>query len=185
MTDAVQDVLEFWFAKDIARNWFSGGDAFDATVKEHIGSTLQAAAAGQLENWKETVDGRLALVIVLDQFSRNIHRGDAATYANDPAGLALAKHALRMGDDLWLKTYRPDDWRTFLYLPFMHSEDLEDQRLCLELLQMHGPEHGVAHARHHLDIVARFGRFPHRNAILGRDSTPEELVFMTVKEIVG
>ncbi|GGX38186.1 hypothetical protein GCM10007385_01220 [Tateyamaria omphalii] len=185
MTAAVQDVLEFWFAKGMARNWFGGGDAFDAKVKEHFGSTLQAAAAGQLENWKETVDGRLALVIVLDQFSRNIHRSDIATYANDPAGLELAKFALRMGDDLWLKTYRPDDWRTFLYLPFMHSEDLEDQRRCLELYQMHGPEHGVAHARHHLDIVARFGRFPHRNAILGRESTPEELSFMAIKERAG
>lgn len=182
---SVQDVLQFWFAKDMDRNWFGGGAAFDATVNEHFGSTLQAAAAGQLEHWKETVDGRLALVIVLDQFSRNIHRSDVATYANDPAGLELAKFALRVGDDLWLKTYRPDDWRTYLYVPFMHSEDLEDQRRCLELFQIHGPEHGVAHARHHLDIVARFGRFPHRNAILGRNSTREELAFMAVKEIAG
>ena len=185
MTATIQDVLQFWFAKGVARNWFDGGDAFDAAVNERFGSTLQAATAGQLEDWKETVDGRLALVIVLDQFSRNIYRGDAATYDNDPTALALAKHALRMGDDLWLETYRPDDWRTFLYLPFMHSEDLDDQRRCLELYQMHGPDHGVAHARHHLDIVARFGRFPHRNAILGRESTAEELAFMAVKEIAG
>ena len=182
MIATIQDVLQFWFAKGMARNWFKGGDAFDARVAEQFGATLKAAGAGELEDWTETVDGRLALVIVLDQFSRNIHRGDAATYDNDPTALALAKHALRMGDDLWLKTYRPDDWRTFLYLPFMHSEELEDQRRCLELYQMHGPDHGVAHARHHLDIVARFGRFPHRNAILGRESTPEELAFMAVKE---
>ncbi|QBF33423.1 DUF924 family protein [Thalassococcus sp. S3] len=185
MIGTFHNVLEFWFAEGMARNWFGGHDAFDAEVKERFGSTLQAAAAGQLEDWKETVDGRLALIIVLDQFSRNIHRDDAAAYDNDPAALALAQHAFRMGDDLWLKTYRPDDWRTFLYLPFMHSEDLEDQRRCLELYQMHGPEHGVVHARHHLDIVARFGRFPHRNAILGRDSTPEELAFLAVKEIAG
>ncbi len=185
MTSTVHDVLQFWFANGMARNWFAGGDAFDAKVTERFGSTLQAAASDRIEGWNETVVGRLALVIVLDQFSRNIHRGDAATYANDPAGLALAKHALRMGDDLWLKTYRPDDWRTFLYLPFMHSEDPEDQRRCLELFQTYGPEHGISHARHHLDIVARFGRFPHRNAILGRESTPEELAFMAVKEIAG
>ncbi|WP_299744281.1 DUF924 family protein [uncultured Tateyamaria sp.] len=185
MIATIQDVLEFWFAKGMARNWFGGGDAFDVKVKERFGSTLQAVAAGQLDDWKQTVDGRLALVIVLDQFSRNIHRDDAATYENDLAALALAKHALRMGDDLWIKTYRPGDWRTFLYLPFMHSEDLGDQRCCLELYQMHGPEHGVAHARHHLDIVARFGRFPHRNLILGRYSTAEELAFITVKEIAG
>ncbi|WP_434053831.1 MAG: DUF924 family protein [Roseibium sp.] len=185
MTLTIQEVLQFWFAKGMARNWFDGGEAFDVEVSKRFGPTLRAAATGKLENWTETVEGRLAIVIVLDQFSRNIHRGDAATCENDTAGLVIAKHALRMGDDFWLKTYRPDDWRTFLYLPFMHSEDLEDQRRCLELYVTHGPEHGVAHARHHLDIVARFGRFPHRNAILGRESTPEELAFMATKEIAG
>lgn len=185
MTATIQDILQFWFANGTARNWFEGGDAFDADVTVRFGATLKSAGAGELEDWKETVHGRLALVIILDQFSRNIHRGDAVTYDNDPAALILAKHALRMGDDLWLKTYRPCDWRTFFYLPFMHSEDLEDQRRCVELFQMHGPENGVAHARHHLDIVTRFGRFPHRNAILGRESTADELAFMTVKEIAG
>lgn len=185
MTVTISDVLTFWFAKGMTRNWFDGGDAFDVTVRDRFGAALEAASSGALESWKEKVEGRLALILVLDQFSRNIHRGDAATYANDAAGLALAKHALRMGDDLWLKTYRPDDWRTFLYLPFMHSEDLEDHRRCLELFQMHGPDHGIAHARHHLDIIARFGRFPHRNTIMGRDSTRDELAFMAVKDIAG
>lgn len=185
MTATISDVLTFWFAKDMTRNWFDGGEVFDATVRDRFGATLEAASAEVLEGWKETVDGRLALIIVLDQFSRNIHRGDAATYANDVVALAPSKHALRMGDDLWLKTYRPDDWRTFLYLPLMRSEELEDQRRCLELYQTHGPEHGVGPARRHLDIVARFGRFPHRNAILGRASTPEEESFMAVKDIAG
>ncbi len=182
-TAKMEDVLSFWFAKNMARNWFDGGEAFDRKVADRFGATLEAAASGALDEWRVMVEGRLALVIVLDQFSRNIHRGDPATYANDAAALDLVKQALRMGDDIWLKTYRPSDWRTFLYLPFMHSEDLEDQRRCLELYQMHGPEHGVAHARHHLDVVARFGRFPHRNAILGRESTAEEVSFMAVKEI--
>lgn len=182
MTATQEDVLKFWFAGGMARKWFGGGEAFNADVTERFGETLQVASAGGLESWKDTAEGRLALVIVLDQFSRNIHAGDRQAYANDAEALALARVALRMGDDIWLKTYRPDDWRTFLYLPFMHSEALEDQRRCLDLYEMHGPDHGIAPARHHLDIIARFGRFPHRNAVLGRESTPEELAFLSVKE---
>ncbi|EEE43652.2 DUF924 family protein [Roseibium alexandrii] len=185
MTVSIQDVLHFWFAKGAALNWFEVDKAFDADVKNRFRSTLHAAANSKLEHWTETIEGRLALIIVLDQFSRNIHRGNAAAYGNDNACLLLAKHALRMGDDLWLKTYRPHDWRIFLYVPFMHSEDIEDQRRSLELFQTHGPEPGVAHARHHLEIVTRFGRFPHRNSILGRDSTSEELAFLAMKEIAG
>ena len=177
-----EDILGFWFATGMSEKWFAGGEEFNTQVRERFGQALDDASSGGLDGWKDTIEGRLALVIVLDQFSRNIHAGDRQAYASDAEALSLAGTALRMGDDIWLKTYRPDDWRTFLYLPFMHSEVLEDQRRCLDLYEMHGPDHGIAPARHHLDIIARFGRFPHRNAVLGRASTPEELAFLSVKD---
>lgn len=173
-----QAVLTFWFTEAGEARWYASDPAFDADIRDRFGSALSAARAGDLAPWKTDVEGRLALTIVLDQFSRNIHRGEPAAFAADAAALALANRALRFGDDLWLKAHRPDPWRAFLYLPFMHSEDLADQRRCLDLHLTHGPDAPLPYARAHHDIIARFARFPHRNAILGRESTPEELVFL-------
>ena len=171
-------VLAFWFAQETEPSWFFGGPAFDDRLRARFATALADAAAGRLDHWAESVEGRLALIVVLDQFSRNIHRGQPAGFANDRKALALARTALRLGDDLWLKTHRPAAWRLFLYMPFMHSEALDDQRRCIDLLLTHGPEDSVGFARAHHDIIARFGRFPHRNATLGRTTTEAEAVFL-------
>jgi len=183
--DGPRPVLDFWFSAAAEPQWFFGGSDFDAEIHKRFARTLAQAATGALDYWCEggrrwePPEGRLALVLVLDQFSRNIHRGRPAAFAWDPKALGLARQGLRRGDDLWLKTHRPDSWRTFFYMPLMHSEDLEDQRRCIDLLLTHGPEDGVAYARAHHDIIARFGRFPHRNAVLNRRATPDEDVFLT------
>ncbi len=172
-------VLEFWFSDEVEPKWFFGGAAFDAQIAERFSQTHERAALGGLDHWADTVEGRLALILVLDQFSRNLHRDRAEGYASDDKALRLANTALRLGDDLWLKVNRPASWRSFLYMPFMHSENLSDQRRCIDLFLTHGPAESIAFARAHHDIIARFGRFPHRNAVLGRDTTQEEAVFLS------
>lgn len=169
------DVLTFWFDETPEATWYEPDPAFDAAIAQRFGALL---APGALDGWDGSVEARLAAIIALDQFSRNIHRGGAGCYANDARARALTTRALRLGDDLWLKAHRPEPWRAFLYMPLMHSENLEDQRRCIDLHMTHGPEKGVIYARRHHDIIARFGRFPHRNAQLGRESTPEELAFL-------
>lgn len=171
-------VLDFWFSDEVKPKWFFGGAEFDSDVSARFSDVHEMAVSGLLDSWSATLEGRLALILLLDQMSRNIYRNQPQGFANDPDALRLANSALRRGDDLWLKANRPADWRCFVYMPFMHSEALSDQRRCLDLLLTHGPEESVIHARAHHDIIARFGRFPHRNAILGRESTYEELAFL-------
>jgi uncharacterized protein (DUF924 family) len=174
-----QDVLAFWFAgSDRDARWFAKDAAFDAVVRERFLELHHQAAAGELASWMEAPRSCLALVILLDQFPRNMFRGTARAFASDPMALAVAREALRRGHDRGL---RPSE-RMFLYLPFQHAESVDAQRLSVELNAPLGafPEtHDVPRfALAHRDIVERFGRFPHRNAALGRDSTPEEIEFL-------
>jgi uncharacterized protein (DUF924 family) len=166
------DVLAFW--RDAGRDkWFTRDAAFDAEVREKFLATYEAAAAGTLSGWETSADGTLALVIVLDQFPRNMFRGDARTYAADAQARAAAHRALKRGYDQDV----PPAERGFLFLPFMHSEDLADQNRCVELYRAAGDE-DLKHAEQHRDIIRRFGRFPHRNAILSRATTPDEQAFL-------
>jgi uncharacterized protein (DUF924 family) len=168
-----QEVLAFWRAAGPDR-WFEKDAAFDSAVAARFLALWHAAAAGSLASWEETAEGALALAIVLDQFPRNMFRGDARTYATDVLARAVAERALARGFDRQL----PQLERQFLYLPFMHSEDLADQERSLALARGYGDEEFTTYAENHAAIIRRFGRFPHRNAILGRATTAEEQAFL-------
>lgn len=167
------EVLDFWFAAG-PQKWFSKDDAFDAAIRERFLPTYEAAAAGRLADWEATPEGALALVIVLDQFPRNMFRGSRRTFATDDFALAVAKRAIARGFDRKLELPK----RNFFYLPFMHSEKLADQERCVELSRQSGDKNTLKYAELHADIIRRFGRFPHRNALLGRATTAEEQAFL-------
>ena len=176
-----RDVLAFWFGDPpyAARQaWFRKDDAFDDEIRRRFGDTVAAALAGAYGDWCTTPRGSLARVIVLDQFTRNIHRSTASSFAGDAAALATAQQAVDRGFDRELGHYE----RWFLYMPFEHAEDAAMQRRSLELFGALSNEMGdpgaLEWARKHADVIARFGRYPHRNAILGRASTPEELAYL-------
>jgi uncharacterized protein (DUF924 family) len=172
-TAAPEEVLAFWRAAGSDR-WFKKNAAFDAEITTRFLPTYEAAAAGRLAGWESTPAGALALVIVLDQFPRNMFRGSARTFAADPAALAVAQRAVARGDDARV----PMPERMFFHLPYQHSERLADQERCVELSRAGGDADNLKWALHHADIIRRFGRFPHRNAVLGRANTPEEQAFL-------
>ena len=167
-----EEVLTFWREAGPDR-WFNKDDAFDASIRERFLPTYEAAARGELAGWEASAEGALALVIVLDQFPRNMFRGSARTYAADATARTVANRALKRGYDLDV----PGNERGFFFLPFMHSEDLADQERCVALYREAGDEN-LKYAIEHADIVRRFGRFPHRNAALGRETTAEEAAFL-------
>jgi uncharacterized protein (DUF924 family) len=184
MTASAQQVLDFWFADENAVRWFVRDEEFDQTVRERFAATLDAASAGTLDHWAATPRGWLALLVVLDQFSRNIHRGDARAFAQDAKAQALALEGLERRDDEALAPLE----RLFAYLPLEHAEDLALQWRAVTLfralaLQAAPPARGqyeafLDYARRHCEIITRYGRFPHRNAALGRPSTPDELAYL-------
>ncbi|MGH7041712.1 MAG: DUF924 family protein [Acetobacteraceae bacterium] len=173
------DVLDFWFAGDPAAwrpAWFRRDAALDAGCVPFV-ALRQAARDGALDQWTETPRGALALLILLDQMSRNLYRGTAEAFAADTQARAIARAALARGFDATLTPVE----RVFLYLPFEHSEDPTDQQLAVRLFEALEPIKGAAVAKYasrHRDVICRFGRFPHRNAALGRESTVEELAYL-------
>jgi uncharacterized protein (DUF924 family) len=167
------DVLAFWRQAGSER-WYTRDDAFDAEVKARYLQLWERAAAGKLSAWEDGDDGALALTIVLDQFPRNMFRGDPRTYASDAAAREVAGRALERGVDARVA----EDLREFLYLPFMHSEHLADQLRCVDLFRKAGGADNLKYAEGHAVIIERFGRFPHRNRILGRPMTAEEQAFL-------
>lgn len=184
MTASAQEVLDFWFADETAVRWFVRDDELDQAVRERFADTLDAAAAGTLEHWAATPRGWLALLIVLDQFSRNIYRDDARAFAQDAKAQALTLEGLQRRDDEALAPLE----RLFAYLPLEHAEDLALQWRAVTLfralaLQAAPSARGqyevyLDYARRHCEIVTRYGRFPHRNALLDRPSTPDELAYL-------
>jgi uncharacterized protein (DUF924 family) len=170
------EVLECWFAEANHRNWFDASPDFDELVRKRLAPLYANAIEGRLNHWKDYPDGALALCILFDQVPRNIFRESARAFATDTQARSVATHILAFGFD---RSYPTDDHRVFCYLPFEHSEDIEDQQLSLQLLSERTTDDGaIEYARRHLEIIARFGRFPHRNAVLGRTSTPAELEFL-------
>lgn len=189
----VQEVLEYWFGslqsdriypEEKSKIWFGGGDAVDKEIQGRFGELVIAATKNELDSWKETPRGRLALIILIDQFTRNIYRGTPEAFAYDSIALKLSLEGLDQKDDLALLPVE----RAFFYLPLEHSENMEIQKMSV--LKFHSiipvvPPEQVAHftsfenyARRHYEIIALFGRFPHRNKILNRQSTPEEMEFL-------
>jgi len=185
MGDRAEEVLAFWFAEDEddpagpRAVWFEKDPEFDGEIRRRFMDEYERAAAGELDHWLEQPRSSLALMLLLDQFPRNLFRGDSRAFATDGKALAAARLAVERGFDREL----PKLWRWFIYLPFEHSEELADQRRSVELFRASGedPESAYAtdYAVKHLEIIERFGRFPHRNKTLGRKSTPEEEEFLT------
>ena len=167
-------VLDFWFREIRPAAWWSVDPAFDALVAGRFGPLLEQALRCELFGWRVTPEGRLAEVIVLDQFSRNIHRGTPRAFAADPLALALAQEAVAAGADLQLQF----EQRPFLYMPWMHSESAAIHAVGEPLMKERAPQHTHDFELKHKAIVDRFGRYPHRNAILGRVSTAEEVEFL-------
>jgi uncharacterized protein (DUF924 family) len=166
-------ILAFW--RDAGpKRWYTPDEAFDAEVRRRFLGLWQRAAAGELSSWEASDDGALALVIVLDQFPRNMFRGDIRTYASDAEAREVAHRAIDRGVDARIDP----TLREFLYLPFMHSEHLADQLRCIELERAAGHTESLKWAEHHAEIIRRFGRFPHRNRLLGRETTPDEQAFL-------
>lgn len=166
-------VAAFWREAGPER-WFKKDAAFDAEFRTRFWDSHLAAAARRCDGWLKTPEGALALMVLLDQYPRNSFRGTAHMYATDELCRVLARQALAAGQDLRLEA----PLRPFFYLPFMHSEALEDQKLCVERCRaLGGPT--LHHAVEHLEVVERFGRFPHRNAMFGRETTPEEAAFLS------
>jgi uncharacterized protein (DUF924 family) len=173
MDHTADDIVEFWRAAGPDR-WFAKDDAFDAVCRARFLAAYEAAARGDLAEWELSPHGSLALVILLDQLPRNMFRGTRRAYATDPAALLTAERAIERHHD---EAVAPE-LRRFFYTPFMHAEDLAAQERSVALNEALGEEESIEWARHHRDIVARFGRFPHRNALLGRESTAEEAAYL-------
>jgi len=169
---SAQEVLDFWFGQD-RKAWFEKNPAFDEDIRRRFLRLYESAAAGEMAHWMQAPAECLALVVLLDQFPRNLFRGSARAFAADPLARAAARVILENG---WDKAMSPDE-RMFAYLPFEHSESLADQERCCALMRPLGKDL-LDWAEKHRAIIERFGRFPHRNAALGRESTPEEADFL-------
>lgn len=175
--DVTARVLEFWFAGQLNKRrkaWFKKDPDFDNEIRSLFGDDVEKAASGAYDHLTETPEGALALIIMLDQFPRNLFRNDPKTFATDSKALVIAKDAIAKGFDKGLTPFQ----KIFIYLPFEHSENLEDQNRAVELCEALGDEDYLKYAIAHRDVITQFGRFPHRNQVLGRQSTKAELTFL-------
>ena len=169
-----QSIIDFWFDEIEPRQWFSKDAEFDRLIEERFQSMHDCAVKCESYPWRDTPEGRLAEIIVLDQFSRNIYRDTPRAFACDPLSLALAQEAIRAGTQRKLTAQQ----KPFLYMPFMHSESPLIHERAVELFREPGLEKNLEFELRHKAIIDRFGRYPHRNAVLGRTSTPEEIAFL-------
>lgn len=187
-TQSIRDILDFWFLplSDPAHGkprpiWWDSTPEHDAEARTHFGALVDQAIAGGLDPWCKSPDGALALVLLCDQFPRNIHRRTARAYSGDAKARETARFALARNYPVAYVR----DMRMFFFMPFQHSEALPDQELCCTLFASLGDEDNTKYANDHRDIVARFGRFPHRNEVLGRESTADELDYLKTAKRFG
>ncbi|MEH6442567.1 MAG: DUF924 family protein [Oceanospirillaceae bacterium] len=169
-----EKVLKFWFEELTPAQWWKKDPQLDLIIKEQFFDLYEQACAGELYQWRESGKGRLAEVIILDQFSRNMFRGSAQAFATDSMALVLSQEAIRVGHDMALS----DNERNFLYMPFMHSESMAIHKLAKALFKSVASQGSVESAEQHYDIIKRFGRYPHRNQLLWRESSEEEMDFL-------
>ncbi len=172
MKDFQKDILDFWFEETQPQQWFQVNDAFDLLVLDRFSEIYKVAVSGQFDEWQKNADGALAFCILLDQMPRNMFRGTSKAFETDKKSLICAKYAVSKGLDQVLSLQK----RRFVYLPFEHSENINDQRRCVELFEKMKEDDPLGHdyALRHLKIIEKYNRFPHRNKILNRDNTPEE-----------
>lgn len=170
----VQDVIKFWFEEIEPSQWWQKDKQFDREIAARFGRLHDAAVKGELSDWRDTPEGRLAEIIVLDQFSRNIYRDRPEAFAYDALAVVLTQEAIRCGDDKKL----PIEQRGFLYMPLMHSESLQLHDIAMKVFDQPGLEGNYEAEVKHKAIIEKFGRYPHRNQILGRESTLDELGFL-------
>ncbi len=171
--DKAQEVVGFWREAGPAK-WFAKSDAFDDEIRMRFAALHERAASGALAAWESSAEGALALLLLLDQIPRNLYRDSAHAFASDPMALNIARRAWRAGFD----NQCGEDMRPFFYMPFMHSEAIGDQDLCVALCRAHKLEDNISFAEDHRDIIARFGRFPHRNRVMGRETSKQEQAFL-------
>ncbi|MGV6818157.1 MAG: DUF924 family protein [Thiotrichales bacterium] len=173
-----QDILDFWFSEEMRSRWFSSTPELDLEIKQRFEDCWIAACDGKLDSWAATANGALGLIIVLDQFPLNMYRGTAESFASEAKAIQITRIAVTEGLDRQLEPER----QAFMYMPLMHSESMEDQNHSVELFEKPGLESSSRFAKHHREIIQRFGRFPHRNALLGRISTDAEIAYLNSKE---
>lgn len=176
------DILDFWYSDEIRQSWFSSTPELDALIRDKFEALWLSAKNGELEAWMKTAEGCLALAIILDQFPLNMFRGEAKSFSTEQQAVSVSYHAIEKGFDQELIKQRGVEQIAFLYMPLMHSENMQDQQNSVKYFEKAGLEHNLRFAKHHLGIVEKFGRFPHRNAILGRENTPEEITYLLSKE---
>lgn len=174
MTETPQTVLDFWFGELTPKQWFVKDEALDRQITDRFRDLHLALSREVPDEWRATPEARLARIIVLDQFPRNIYRGSPLAFATDGLALKAAKAAIAIGADMAVA----EDWRIFFYMPFEHAETMADQDRAVALCEALGNENYLDYARRHREVIERFGRFPHRNAILGRASTPDEEAYL-------
>lgn len=170
----ITEINEFWFSDEVSALWFKSTNEFDAQLKERYELVWQQASDGLLDHWKESAEGALALVIILDQFPLNMFRGLGKCYSTEAKSRETASYAIEKNLDRYLTNKQ----KAFLYLPYMHSESLKDQQKGIDLFEAAGLDDNARFAHHHFGVVERFGRFPHRNDELGRESTNEEIAYL-------
>lgn len=169
-----QEIIDFWFSDRVKSQWFASTPELDKEVMEKYEAIWEQAASGELDDWGDDPDGCLALVIILDQFPLNMFRGQAKSFKTEDKAVDVALTAVNEGLDQKIEKEK----LAFLYMPFMHSEDLTNQDISVKLYKENNLDANIKFAEHHRDIIRKFGRFPHRNGILGRESTAEEIVYL-------
>ena len=169
-----QNIIEFWYSDEVRPMWFKSTALFDQQLRSRFELLCYRAAQSDLNDWKLSAEGCLALAIILDQFPLNMYRGKPESFATESNAISVARHAVRLGFDKQI----PKEQVAFLYMPFMHSESIQDQNMSVQLFEAVGLADNLKFAMHHRDLIRRFGRFPHRNSILKRQSTAEEIDYL-------
>lgn len=172
-----QDIIQFWFKEHGAKDWFTGGEDFDKKIADKFTATHTAAHKGELFAWRTSPENRLAEIIVLDQFTRQLYRKDPRAFACDPIALTLAQEMVIRGDDMKLD----EDWRTFAYMPYMHCESLVVHDEAMKLFGALPGENSLEYELKHRTMIEKFGRYPYRNQVLGRQNTPQEDEFLSAE----